>query len=136
MQHLAVGFLFLLLLVTLVGFLVVYADLDPTKEARAARFADLIRKLGHPEFDEREAATKELETAGEEALPPLRAAAVGSDDPEVRVRAQRIVRKILWSVRTSKSTGLEMVPVGSGEFQMGSPKNESYRKADETQHRV
>lgn len=124
------------LLAALAALVATRDDVEPTKEERAARIADLIRRLGHQEYDEREAAAKELAAAGEPALPPLRAALVGSDDPEVRIRAQRVIRAILWSVRNSKSTGLEMVPVSSGEFVMGSPKNERYRKTDETQHAV
>jgi hypothetical protein len=43
--------------------------------ADAARIARLVRQLGSDDFDEREAATKELEAIGEPALAPLRKAA-------------------------------------------------------------
>jgi sulfatase modifying factor 1 len=109
---------------------------EPAKEPGRQKIADLIRQLGHEEFARREAAAKELEATGEKALAPLREAAAGSDDPEVRWRAPGVVRAILWRVRTSQSTGLELIPLGAREFEMGSPKGEGYRRPDETQHKV
>lgn len=51
-------------------------------------------------------------------------------------RAQRIARTIMLGCRKSKSTGLESALIEAGEFQMGSPKGETSRRADEFQHRV
>src|SRR5262245_32024386 len=61
--------------------------------ADAARIARLVRQLGSDDFDEREAATKELEAIGEPALAPLRKAAA-EGDAEVRARAAALLRKI------------------------------------------
>jgi uncharacterized protein (TIGR03067 family) len=51
----------------------------------------LIKQLGSEKFSEREAAAKRLEEIGEAALGPLRAAAAQRDDPEVRLRAMRLL---------------------------------------------
>ncbi|HVL14467.1 MAG TPA: SUMF1/EgtB/PvdO family nonheme iron enzyme [Gemmata sp.] len=109
---------------------------EPGKEAEKKRVDDLIRQLGHEEFEKREAAGKELVAVGERALPSLHEAATRDEHPEVRYRAPGVVRAILWRVRTSQSTGLETVPLAAREFVMGSPRGEGYRRADETQHKV
>jgi formylglycine-generating enzyme required for sulfatase activity len=106
------------------------------EEADAKRIAELIQKLNDPEYQKREAAGEDLKAAGEKALAPLRTALATSGDPEVRLRAQRVIRAILWASRHSKSTGIELVPLGSGEFMMGAAKNESFRRPDEAQHKV
>jgi hypothetical protein len=54
---------------------------------------ELIRELGHDEFAKRETATKDLHALGELALDALRKAAADGD-PEVRVRASRLVEAI------------------------------------------
>ncbi len=113
-----------------------FPEADPAKEDERKRLAELVKRLGHEEYARRETAGKELEEVGEDALPPLRDAVAGSDDPEIRDRARRIIRTILWSVRKSKAIGLEMMPLGAGEFQMGSPPREPDRRADETTHKV
>jgi formylglycine-generating enzyme required for sulfatase activity len=123
-----------ILLGTLVAAGLLHAE--PDAEAEKKRVADLIRKLNHEEYTQREAAGKELQAAGEPALPALQKAAASDESPEVRGRAQRIVRAILWSVCKSKSLGMDMVPVLPREFLMGSPKGEGYRRQDETQHKV
>jgi WD40 repeat protein len=61
---------------------------DPGKEAEARRVAALIKQLGDDDFDQREAASKELQAIGKPALRALRDAAADSADPEVRQRAQ------------------------------------------------
>lgn len=106
------------------------AKLDPQ------HLAALIKQLGHEEFLDREAASRELEAAGEQALPALRGAAATDGSPEVRLRAERALRAILWGNRTSKSTGLVTVPVPAGEFVMGAPKGQAGRRPDEAQHKV
>ena len=67
---------------------------DPGQEGRTERIAGLIRQLGHDEFTKREAATKELEAIGEPALDVLRKAAASSEDPEIRRRAEWIIRAL------------------------------------------
>jgi formylglycine-generating enzyme required for sulfatase activity len=109
---------------------------EPAREPDARAIADLIRQLGHEEFARREEAGKKLEAIGEKAIGPLRDAAAAHDDAEVRWRAPGVVRAILWRARTSKSTGLELMPLPAREFAMGSPKAEGYRRQDEQQHKV
>lgn len=55
---------------------------------------DAIRGLGSESFEEREKATADLKKIGAPALQALKKAAESSDDPEVRVRAQRLVDEI------------------------------------------
>lgn len=55
--------------------------------------AALAEKLGHDDFSAREEASERLRQAGATALPVLRAAAA-SGDPEVRARAEQLVRDI------------------------------------------
>jgi hypothetical protein len=58
-----------------------------------AAIARMIDQLGSPDFAEREKATQDLEAVGPAALPALRQAAAGSD-PEVRRRAETLVRRL------------------------------------------
>lgn len=53
----------------------------------------LVRKLGDPEFAEREAAEQRLRALGAKALPAVRAGAA-SDDPEVARRCQALLGRI------------------------------------------
>jgi len=122
---------FLLTGSVIVTFLAADAKAQPNPQ-----IANLIKQLGHEEYREREAANTELEEVGEKALPSLKDAVATSDSPEIRLRAQRIIRAILWRNRWSKSLALEMIPINSGEFLIGSPKSEAYRRPDETQHKV
>ena len=55
---------------------------------------DLIEQLGDESFKVRKAASKALADVGSKALDDLRAAAEDHDDPEVRMRAGRIIRRI------------------------------------------
>lgn len=57
------------------------------------RVGRLIDRLGDPDFETREAATRELAEIGEAALPGLRRAASG-DDPEVAWRAKKVAALI------------------------------------------
>jgi uncharacterized protein (TIGR03067 family) len=72
---------------------------SPTPE----RIAALIRQLGHKEFAQREAATRELDAIGAPALNALKTAAA-SGDAEVRVRAESIVRAVAGRVRAAVTT--------------------------------
>src|SRR5262245_9406942 len=74
---------------------------DPSNEAAAARINRLIRQLGDNSFAKREAASKELRSIGEPALDPLRKAAAGADDAEVRSRAERIIETIMRPIRAA-----------------------------------
>src|SRR5262245_24554687 len=60
----------------------------------AARVERLIKQLGDNSFAKREAASRELETIGEPALPALRKAADTDRDPEIRCRARRVVETL------------------------------------------
>jgi hypothetical protein len=64
----------------------------PTAEAK--RIAAVIAKLDDDKFSVRETATAELEKLGLEGLPQLRRAMEESKSLEVRLRAQRLVKKI------------------------------------------
>jgi tRNA A-37 threonylcarbamoyl transferase component Bud32 len=66
---------------------------DPEEEPSADRLTSLIRQLGDRKFAKREEASKELEALGMDALPPLRKA-IASDDPEIRRRADALIRGI------------------------------------------
>jgi uncharacterized protein (TIGR03067 family) len=64
------------------------------KEKVAERVARLIGQLGDDRFDEREAASRELEEVGDPALGSLRKAAASSRDAEIRRRAEQIIELI------------------------------------------
>jgi hypothetical protein len=55
---------------------------------------DAIRSLGAESFEEREKATADLKKIGAPALDALKKAAEENGDPEVRVRAKRLVEEI------------------------------------------
>src|SRR5438045_3337217 len=59
-----------------------------------ARIARLIKQLGNDKYTEREEAGKALEAIGKPALKTLREARSGSEDAEVRRRAQHLVERI------------------------------------------
>jgi WD40 repeat protein len=63
----------------------------------------MLAQLGDDRFFEREAASRRLEAIGEVALPALWKAATTSADPEVRLRAEQLVRVI--SARTYGEVG-------------------------------
>src|SRR5262245_6531410 len=64
----------------------------------------LIKQLGSDDFNEREAASKALETVGDPALEALRKAAAGNPDAEIRHRAERAIHVIegSWELRRFK----------------------------------
>jgi len=63
------------------------------------RIRQLIEKLGHAKFIERDRAARELEGVGAEALDPLRQA-VKSDDAEVSCRAAKLVAMLEHKILT------------------------------------
>jgi uncharacterized protein (TIGR03067 family) len=67
---------------------------EGTNETEGGRITRLIQQLGDDDFAKREGASKELGAIGEPALAALRKAAASSDDIEIRVRAEMIVREI------------------------------------------
>lgn len=131
MRRLLLGGVALALLFTGAGVLLHEGSDLSTEEA--SRIASLISQLGDEKFARREVATRELQTIGVRALPMLRKAAAESDDVEIRWRANAIYSP---PVLQSTATGMELVLVRAGEFDMGSPESEQNRKADETQHPV
>ena len=58
------------------------------------RIQDAIKGLGADSFEEREKATADLKKIGAPALDALKKAAEDNGDPEVRVRAKRLVEEI------------------------------------------
>jgi uncharacterized protein (TIGR03067 family) len=66
----------------------------------AARVARLVEQLGHDVFEKREAATKELDAIGGQALDALRKA-TSHEDAEIRRRATVIVAAITGRVRAA-----------------------------------
>jgi hypothetical protein len=85
-------------LVTLVVGLVAVA---PMVAQAPDPYASKVRALAHPRYAEREKAARELEAAGEPALPALRAARTAAD-PEVRTRAAAVEAKIDRAVQSKR----------------------------------
>jgi formylglycine-generating enzyme required for sulfatase activity len=107
---------------------------EPESDAER-QVRELVEQLGDDAYDRREAAGKALEQLSDQALPALRKAS-DSSDPEIRLRARQLIRTIGLQLRTSKTTGLEMVVIEAGEFSMGSPPGEPGRQPEESPHRV
>jgi hypothetical protein len=68
---------------------------DSPPSADAATIQRLIDRFASPKFAEREAAARELRRIGEPALGPLREAAKGNRELEVRRRAEVVARGIM-----------------------------------------
>jgi uncharacterized protein (TIGR03067 family) len=97
--------------------------LPPPTQLAIAR---LIKQLGSPSFQEREAAAKALESMGARALPVLQKV-TNDKDPEIRRRARRLVETVrrpavvpekerlygLWRVVSFECEGLPMNPDGT-----------------------
>jgi RNA polymerase sigma factor (sigma-70 family) len=66
----------------------------PAKAPEPDQVATLIQQLGHESFAKREAATRELQALGADALDALGTTAATSKDPEVRKRAEKLVEVI------------------------------------------
>jgi hypothetical protein len=85
-------------------------------DPEAGRIAGLIKQLGDNKFARREAASKQLEAAGQPALPALRKAAVADKDAEVRRRAQLLVQSIRRRIPHLAYKGKEDYSVGGDGF--------------------
>jgi len=72
----------------------------PGEAAQRDRIAALIRQLGDKEFAKREAASKDLDTIGEPALPALRKATTDGD-AEVRRRSAQLLKAITGRLRAA-----------------------------------
>jgi hypothetical protein len=72
----------------------------------AARIDQLITQLGSEFYAEREVATKALNRAGAPALEPLQRACEGSDDAEIRRRAERLIMAIEPRVRGERALAI------------------------------
>ena len=86
---------------------------DPI-DAETDRIVLLIKQLGNNAFAKRDAATKELETIGEKALPALRNAAAAKGDLEIRRRAQQLIQKIPICCRNSNTRAKKTVAISLG----------------------
>jgi uncharacterized protein (TIGR03067 family) len=87
----------------------------------AERIARLIRQLGDADFRKREAASKELTAVGEPALAALRTAAASDADPEVRHRAQGIIRTTMGRLGDAELKRLEGTWLGVAQEENGNP---------------
>src|SRR5262245_35174871 len=109
---------------------------NPIKDQNGDRVNRLLKQLGDSSFARRQAASEELAEIGETALPAVRKTAQHTEDFEVRVRAEKLIRTIMVGARKSKSAGLETALVDVGVFRMGSHRNETGPRADESPHMV
>src|SRR4051794_6022297 len=89
----------------------------PPESELDQRLQALIGQLGDDSYAQREAAGKDLEELSDEALPALRKE-IDNADPEIRLRARQLIRTINLQLRTSKSTGLSLVSIEPGAFNM------------------
>lgn len=96
---------------TFVGFVLlagtVMLQSGPAQETETDKITSLIKQLGHDKFAIREAASKELLAIGEPALDALRKATATTNDPEVRLRAGRIIESISRSITTRELKKLQ-----------------------------
>ncbi|MCB9825079.1 MAG: PDZ domain-containing protein [Planctomycetes bacterium] len=67
---------------------------DPAPATDPAAIDKLVEQLGAPGFDERAAASRELERLGRAAEPALRKALDASKDPEVRWRLEQLLLRL------------------------------------------
>jgi uncharacterized protein (TIGR03067 family) len=103
--------------VSLLPFLGWFVLAAPTA-APGGEIDKLVRQLGSPKFDEREAAAGRLEALGEPALEALRKA-LRSEDPEVRRRARGLVDAIEGRDYQRLEGTWECVPEGSPRLVIG-----------------
>lgn len=73
---------------------------EPTLQFSEDEIAELVAKLGSQKFNEREAATRQLQKVGQAALPQLREA-TQSKDREIRIRAEQLVKAMEEKIRKS-----------------------------------
>jgi len=85
----------------------------------AVTAAELIKKLGHDDYEVREQATKELVAMGPKAVPELEKA-LEADDLEVRLRAGRALR----SIRAKHAPAVSPVAPQERRTPAGSPGRE------------
>jgi RNA polymerase sigma factor (sigma-70 family) len=85
----------------------------PTSPERQKQIEKLITDLGSDDFDKREAAQKELEKFGEEAMAALEKAAAG-DDAETKKRAQTLLEPLRKRVREREAEKLLAVATKGG----------------------
>jgi hypothetical protein len=71
------------------------------KYADSEKIAELVKKLGSDNFEDRESANKELDAIGAPALEALRKAAK-SEDAETRMRAEKLVKNIEKRLETAR----------------------------------
>lgn len=96
---------------------------------------ELVMRLGHADYHEREKAAAALKTLGEKALPAVRDGTTNAD-PEIRTRSHLLVFALMVAAGKSQSTKMELRPVRARSFVMGSAKNEAARRPDEQEHPV
>lgn len=71
------------------------AVLDPAERERQAGIRALVLQLGAPDFQKREDAQRELVALGTAAVPLLKEALAEGKDPEVSLRARKVLELIL-----------------------------------------
>lgn len=76
-----------------------FASVDVKAAPTEEKIEQLIKQLGHEEFEKREAATRELVKIGKPAIPHLNKAFKDSKDPEVQQRAKEILERIKSTVQ-------------------------------------
>jgi len=75
---------------------------DKDNSLLSTRYSLLIQQLGADDWPTREKAQKLLEEIGAPALEPLQKALKESKDPEIRMRANRLILDIEWAERIKK----------------------------------
>ncbi len=123
--------------------------------------AALVAQLGSDQFEQREAATAQLEAMGLPAYRAVRTARQGAHDPETKSRLEAVElslsRLTFWNgaesiadyakrmgIKETEKTillgenkvPLKLVLIPAGEFVMGSPVGEPGHRSDEAQHNV
>lgn len=93
MKHVVAGLALVGALSSFSGALAQERGQQPTTTTREAKIAELVRKLGDPDFETREAAQRDLVALGAPALPALEQAKK-SPDPEVASRATEAIARI------------------------------------------
>ncbi|MBI2933514.1 MAG: formylglycine-generating enzyme family protein, partial [Planctomycetes bacterium] len=92
------------------------------------RIQEWIERLGSEEIEDREEAEKALTAIGEKSLPLLKKAAAESSDAELKVRAERVLKGIMWTIErqpivifldADKKVKMEFVRIPAGKFMMG-----------------
>ncbi|MFQ5506106.1 MAG: HEAT repeat domain-containing protein [Planctomycetota bacterium] len=66
----------------------------PEQALEGEKVKALIEQLGSPDFEERRLAARKLEKLGKSVVPQLEKAVEGSEDPELRWQARRLLRRL------------------------------------------